>query len=46
MTKQIPKRSHDRIRNLHDEGFSIDELAVMYETSSFQVMRVLENENT
>lgn len=43
MSTHIPKRSHDKIKKLFDEGFSISELAIMYHTSTYSIEEILDN---
>lgn len=38
----IPKNSHAKIRRLHDEGFTLSELAIMYSTTQRFIESVLE----
>lgn len=46
MARKIQKSSHNKVKRLHDEGFSITELAIMYNTSNYYVEMVLDNEDT
>lgn len=38
----VPLRSRKRIRNLYQFGFSVSELAIMYEVSERQIENILE----
>lgn len=44
MTKVIPNRSIEKIRRFFDEGFTISELSIMYNTTVNYVERALEDE--
>ena len=43
MSTHIPKRSHGKIRQFFDDGFSISELAIMYHTSTNFIEEILDS---